>query len=155
MKFSGTLLVVRDINRSRKLYEGLLGCVVAMDQGVYLAYTNGIALQEEKTWLSFVDKQADEITYGANDGELYFEEHEIESFFIRLRVFDVELIHELHEHSWGQRVVRFYDMDGHIIEVGEHMGDVTRRFLNAGMSREEAAKRMQVPLDMIEGFLKD
>jgi hypothetical protein len=35
------------------------------------------------------------------------------------------------------------------------MGDVTRRFLNAGMSREEAAKRMQVPLDMIEGFLKD
>ena len=155
MKFSGTLLVVKDISRARKLYEGLLGCVVAMDQGVYVAYTNGVALQEEKTWLSFIDRQADDITYGANDGELYFEEHEIESFFIRLRVFDVELIHELHEHSWGQRVVRFYDMDGHIIEVGEHMGDVTRRFLNAGMSREEAAKRMQVPLDMIEGFLKD
>ncbi len=155
MKYSGTLLVVRDISRSRKLYEGLLGCVVAMDQGVYLAYTNGISLQEEKTWLSFIDRQAGDITYGANDGELYFEEHEIESFFIRLRVFDVELIHDLHEHSWGQRVVRFYDLDGHVIEVGEHMGDVARRFLNAGMTREEAAKRMQVPSDMIEGFLKD
>ena len=154
MKFSGTLLVVRDINRSRKLYEGLLGCVVAMDQGVYLAYTNGIALQEEKTWLSFVDKQADEITYGANDGELYFEEHEIESFFIRLRVFDVELIHDLKEHSWGQRVVRFYDMDGHIIEVGEHMGDVARRFLAAGMTRDQAAQRMEIPLEMMEAFLK-
>jgi len=155
MKFSGTLLVVKDISRARKLYEGLLGCVVAMDQGVYVAYTNGVALQEEKTWLSFIDRQADDITYGANDGELYFEEHEIESFFIRLRVFDVELIHDLHEHSWGQRVVRFYDLDGHVIEVGEHMGDVARRFLNAGMTREEAAKRMQVPSDMIEGFLKD
>ncbi len=155
MKFSGTLLVVKDMSRARKLYEGLLGCVVAMDEGVYVAYTNGVALQEEKTWLSFIDRQEDDITYGANDGEIYFEEHEIESFFIRLLVFDVELIHDLHEHSWGQRVVRFYDLDGHIIEVGEHMGDVTRRFLNAGMTREEAAKRMQVPSDMIEGFLKD
>jgi len=155
MKFSGTLLVVKDMSRARKLYEGLLGCVVAMDQGVYVAYTNGVALQEEKTWLSFIHRDEEDIVYGANDSELYFEEHEIESFFIRLRVFDVELIHDLHEHSWGQRVVRFYDLDGHVIEVGEHMGDVARRFLNAGMTREEAAKRMQVPSDMIEGFLKD
>jgi len=155
MKFSGTLLVVKDMSRARKLYEGLLGCVVAMDQGVYVAYTNGVALQEEKTWLSFIHRDEEDIVYGANDSELYFEEHEIESFFIRLRVFDVELIHDLHEHSWGQRVVRFYDLDGHIIEVGEHMGDVARRFLNAGMTREEAANRMQVPFDMIEGFLKD
>lgn len=104
--------------------------------GVYVAYTNGIALQQEETWLSFIGRDADEITYGANDAELYFEEHEIESFFVRMRVFDIELIHNLFEHSWGQRVVRFYDMDGHIIEVGEHMGDVARRFLAAGMTRE-------------------
>ena len=155
MKYSGTLLAVRDINRARKLYEGLLGCVVGMDLGVHIAYTNGISLQEEQSWLSFIDKQADEITYGANDAEIYFEEHEIESFFVRLRVFDVALIHDLVEHSWGQRVVRFYDFDGHIVEVGEHMGDVTRRFLGTGMSREEAAKRMDVPPEMIEVFLRD
>ena len=155
MKYSGTLLAVRDISRARKLYEGLLGCVVSMDLGVYIAYTNGIALQQEKTWLSFIDRDADEITYGANDAELFFEEHEIESFFVRLRVFDVELIHGLIEHSWGQRAVRFYDMDGHIIEVGEHMGDVARRFLAAGMTREQAAERMDVPPEMIEVFFRD
>jgi len=153
MKYSGTLLVVRDMSRARKLYEGLLGCVVGMDLGVHVAYKNGISLQEEQSWLSFIDKQADDITYSANDSELYFEEHEIESFYVRLRVFDVELIHELIEHSWGQRVVRFYDMDGHIIEVGEHMGDVTRRFFNSGMTREETAKRMDVPLEMLDVFL--
>ena len=155
MKYSGTLLVVRDISRARKLYEGLLGCVVSMDLGVYIAYANGIALQQEQTWLSFIGREAGEITYGANDGEIYFEEHEIESFFVRMRVFDVELIHELIEHSWGQRVVRFYDFDGHIIEVGEHMGDVARRFLAAGMTQEQAAERMDVPLLMIDAFLKD
>ena len=155
MKYSGTLLAVRDINRARKLFEGLLGCVVSMDLGVYTAYTNGISLQQEETWLSFIGRDADEITYGANDAEIFFEEHEIESFFVRMRVFDVELIHGLIEHSWGQRAVRFYDVDGHIIEVGEHMGDVARRFLAEGMTREQAAERMEVPLEMIEVFLKD
>ena len=155
MKFSGTLLAVRDINRSRKLYEGLLGCKVAMDLGVYIAYTNGIALQAEETWLTFIERDAEDIVYGANDAELYFDEHEIESFYIRLRVFAVELIHELKEHSWGQRVVRFYDPDGHIIEVGEHMGDVARRFLGEGMTREETAKRMEIPQEMLDAFLKD
>ena len=155
MKYSGTLLAVRDINRARKLYEGLLGCVVAMDLGVYVAYTNGIALQDEGTWRSFIGKREDEIVYGANASEIYFDEHEIESFYIRLQVFDVELIHGLIEHNWGQRAGRFYDIDGHIIEVGEHMGDVARRFLHAGMSREEAAKRMEIPLEMMEAFLLD
>lgn len=155
MKFAGTLLVVRDINRSRRLYEGLLGCKVAMDLGVYVAYTNGIALQAEETWLSFIERDAEDIVYGANDAEIYFDEHEIESFFIRMRVFDVELIHELKEHSWGQRAVRFYDPDGHIIEVGEHMGDVARRFLGEGMTREEAARRMDIPQEMLDAFLKD
>jgi len=155
MKFSGTLLVVRDISRARRLYEGLLGCKVAMDQGVYIAYTNGVSLQDEQTWLSFIDREADDIVYGANNAELYFEEHEIESFYIRLRVFDVEMVHDLKEHSWGQRVVRFYDLDGHIIEVGEHMGDVARRFLSEGMTREETAKRMDAPIEMLDVFLKD
>jgi hypothetical protein len=126
-----------------------------MDLGVYVAYTNGISLQQEATWLSFIGRDADEITYGANDAELYFDEHEIESFFVRMRVFDVELIHGLFEHNWGQRVVRFYDMDGHIIEVGEHIGDVARRFLAAGMTHEQAAQRMEIPLEMMETYLKD
>ena len=155
MKFSGTLLAVRDISRARRLYEGLLGCVVGMDLGVNVAYTNGIALQEENSWLSFIDRQADAITYGANDAELYFEEHEIESFCVRLRVFDVEMVHDLKEHSWGQRVVRFYDRDRHIIEVGEHMGDVVKRFFCAGLSRAETAKRMDVPEEMLDGFLNN
>ena len=155
MKYSGTLLSVRDIARARRLYEGLLGCVVSLDLGVHIAYTNGIFLQQEQSWREFIAKEEGEIAYGANDAELYFEEHEIESFYVRMRVFDVELLHGMIEHSWGQRVVRFYDYDGHIIEVGEHLGDVARRFLNEGMSLEEVAKRMDVPLETIEALLKE
>lgn len=33
----------------------------------------------------------------------------------------VEYVNPLMEHSWGQKVVRFYDPDGNLIEVGTTM----------------------------------
>ena len=45
--------------------------------------------------------------------------------------------------------VRFYDPDKHIIEVGENMQAVTRRFLANGMTPEQVAQRMDVPLSYI------
>lgn len=54
------------------------------------------------------------------------------------------------EHSWGQRVVRFYDPDGHIIEVGEEMKMVVERFLASGMTMEDVSRRMDVPAEDLE-----
>ena len=34
---------------------------------------------------------------------------------------EVEYVNRLMTHSWGQRVVRFYDPDGNLIEVGTPM----------------------------------
>jgi catechol 2,3-dioxygenase-like lactoylglutathione lyase family enzyme len=52
--------------------------------------------------------------------ELFFEEPEIDSFVKKLeRLYpDIEYVNRLMTHSWGQRVVRFYDPDGNLIEVG-------------------------------------
>ena len=56
----------------------------------------------------------------SNNSELYFEEPEIDSFVKKLeRLYpDIEYVNRLMTHSWGQRVVRFYDLDGNLIEVG-------------------------------------
>ena len=51
------------------------------------------------------------------------------------------------EHDWGQRVIRFYDLDGHLIEVGEEMKMVIERFISDGMTLEEVSKRMDVSVD--------
>jgi hypothetical protein len=66
---------------------------------------------------------------------------------------EIEYIHKLFEQSWGQRVVRFYDPDKHIIEVGENMNTVVRRFINSGLSIEETAARMDVPVDYVRSCL--
>ena len=35
---------------------------------------------------------------------------------------EVQYVNRFMTHSWGQRVVRFYDPDGNLIEVGTPMG---------------------------------
>ena len=72
----------------------------------------------------------------------------------RLYQYNVPLVHPLKEHAWGQRVVRFYDPDGHMIEVGDTLRKVIKRFLNQGLTHEEIAKRMNLPLDAIMKVLR-
>lgn len=67
---------------------------------------------------------------------------------------DIDYVHLTIEHRWGQRAIRFYDLDGHIIEVGETMSSVCRRFLDSGLSIDEVAKRMDVTVEYIESVLE-
>ena len=55
-------------------------------------------------------------------------------------------IHNIEQQPWGQRVLRFYDPDRHIIEIGEPMSAFVRRFLLEGLTAEEAAELTSVPL---------
>ena len=50
--------------------------------------------------------------------------------------------------------MRFYDPDKHIIEVGENMKVVCRRFLDSGMTPEQTAKRMDVPLKFVDSCMR-
>ena len=79
--------------------------------------TEGLVLQDEKIWKEFLGR---EILWQSNSCELYFEETDIEGFVERLeRIYpSVRYVNRLMSHSWGQKVVRFYDPDGNLIEVG-------------------------------------
>lgn len=66
--------------------------------------------------------------------------------------FDVEYVNKCMEHEWGQRVIRLYDLDGHVIEVGEAMEYVARRFLEMGMTVEEVARKTQMAVEVVEGM---
>jgi hypothetical protein len=57
------------------------------------------------------------------------------------------------EATWGQRFIRFYDLDEHIIEVGENLKMVVKRFLDSGMTMEEISKRMDVSIHDLETLL--
>ena len=120
MKLKNVLIVVKDIEKSKKFYHDLFGLDMILDNDGNMILTEGLVLQEEKYWKEFLGK---EITPENNSCELYFEELDIESFVEKLEKLypDVKYVNKLMTHSWGQKVIRFYDLDGNLIEVGTPM----------------------------------
>ncbi|MEM1484494.1 VOC family protein [Oscillospiraceae bacterium PP1C4] len=154
MKYQSTLIAVRDMECSKQFYCELLGLKVTDDFGANVTLSGYISLQTLDTWQSFLHKQTSEIILGNNAGELYFEEDDMDGFLEKLAAMpDIEYVHPPMEHSWGQRVVRFYDPDRHIIEVGENIVIVVHRFLESGLTVEETAARMDVPQEYVRRCL--
>ena len=120
MKLKNVLIVVKDIERSKQFYHNLFGLNMVLDNDGNMILTEGLVLQEEKIWKSFLGK---EIIPKSNSCELYFEERDIEAFVQKLEKLypSVQYVNKLRTHSWGQKVVRFYDPDGNLIEVGTPM----------------------------------
>lgn len=151
MNYKGTLIAVKDIERAKKFYHDVLNLEVIADFGANVILSGNIFLQTIDTWKTFIHKQENEILLKNNAIELYFEEDDIDTFISKIDNFkDIVYVHPLVEHSWGQRVVRFYDLDQHIIEVGENLANVIRRFIDSGLSIEETAVRMDVPVEYIK-----
>lgn len=120
MRLKNVLIVVKDIEKSRKFYHDLFGIDLVLDNAGNMILTEGLVLQDEKIWKSFLGR---DILPQNNACELYFEEQDIEAFVEKLeRLYpSIEYINHLMTHSWGQRIIRFYDLDGNLIEVGTPM----------------------------------
>ncbi len=153
MNYTSTLIAVKDMEKSKQFYHDVLGLNVTADFGANVTLSGGIVLQTLDTWKSFI--RIDDIILPNNAGELYFEEENMDAFGNHLKTFEINYVHDLFEHRWGQRVIRFYDPDGHIIEVGEKIDAVVRRFIKQGLSAEETAARMEIPLDFVIACLDD
>ena len=152
MKFKNPLLVVSDMDISVKFYKEVLGLRKIMDLGENVTLTGGVCLQTKETWAEFIENES--LSFGGKTSEIYFEEDEFDSFANKLKNLDINYVHPVKEHSWGQRVVRFYDPDCHIIEVGENIKTVCKRFLESGMTPEQTAERMDVTLKFVKGCIK-
>ncbi len=152
MKLKNILFVVDNIEKSKTFYRDLFGLQIITDFGENVILTEGLVLQEKKRWEKYVEKSVD---LGGNDAELYFEENDMDSFLEKLEnsEFEIEFVNPCIEHDWGQRVVRIYDPDMHVIEVGETLEYVARRLLKAGMTVEQVAKKTQLPPSQVEKIM--
>lgn len=154
MKFSGPLIAAADFSVSRKFYEEVFGLKVISDFGANITFEGGFSLQTKDTWTEFIDKSQDEILTKSNNFELYFEEEDFDGFLEHLKKFpEIELVHNVKKYPWGQRVIRLYDPDKHILEVGESMETVVKNFLKQGLSVEETSKITMYPVEFVKSCL--
>lgn len=152
MKYVCALISVSDIDAAKKFYEDLFGLEVYQDYGKNVAFSCGLALQQDFDWLVNLPKE--KILSKSNNAEIVFEEQDFDGFLKKLKEYpDIEYLGEVIEHSWGQRVIRFYDLDSHIVEVGEDMKIVIKRFLTSGMTMEEVSEKMDASVEDLTKLL--
>ena len=151
MKFVSSLILVENIKYSREFYEKILKQKVKYDFGVNVSFEDGFAIHLNEHFQEVAKVKV--ISKGANNFELYFETEEIGRVSDEMKEVGVEFIHEVREQPWGQRVMRFYDPDFHIIEVGESMESVAIRYFQSGMTVEDICRRTSLPGEFVRKAL--
>lgn len=147
MHLKNILIVVSDIEKSKRFYQELFGLMVAVDFGENVILTEGLVLQEKKAWEDLIGR---EVKTAANNAELYFEENDMDGLIKKLESgrFPINYVNLPTEQE--RRVIRIYDPDGHIIEIAETLECVARRYLMSGMTVSDTAKKMRLPMDVIK-----
>ena len=111
MKYHGPCISVSDVNLSRKFYEDLFGLEVFQNYGINISFTCGLSLQQDFDRLLNIPKEL--IAKKSHNMELYFEEDNFNGFISKIKQRnDINYIgNGVIEAPWGQRCIRFYDLD--------------------------------------------
>ena len=156
LKYIGPIIVVDDIVRFRHFYEHLLGQKVKYDFGVNVAFECDYAIHQRAHFQSLLgDEDQYPIYKKAHNGELVFETEDLEALFLTLKLAEVEFLHEIQAQPWGQRVMRLYDPDGHVIEIGETMEATVQRLYHQGLSIARVHEITAMPMEFVESVLQE
>jgi catechol 2,3-dioxygenase-like lactoylglutathione lyase family enzyme len=150
MKFICPLIVVKDINRSRKFYEGILKQEVTEDFVENVGF-GGFSIHLESHFRELIGDLP--VRQGGHNAELYFEEDKVDEMAAVLEKEGVAFIHPVMEQPWRQKVVRFYDPDQHIIEVGESLEHTAYRLHKEGYDNQEVASITYMSMEMVEAAI--
>lgn len=117
MRLKNILIVVKDIEKSKEFYKSLFELDVILENEGNIILTEGLVLQDKNIWRELLSS---DIISENNSCELYFEERDIEIFIERLESYypEIRYVNKLMVNNWGKKIVRFYDLDGNLIEVG-------------------------------------
>lgn len=153
IQFRLPILAVRSVDISKEFYQVLFRQKILLDLGEYVSFSDGFAIQQDLDRVVGIPKST--ILHQANNMEMYFEVDDFDTFIEQLRgMLDVELVHLPKKCKNGQRVVRLYDPDWHMIKVSETMESVAKRLLSDGCTVEQTAQMIGQPVSFVEQIKK-
>ncbi len=148
MKYISSLIVVEDLEKAREFYEKFLNQKVEVDYGENITFEGGFALHQKEHFKNLINQKP--IIRKTNNFELYFEHDGIEAFAEKLKENNIELVHELKKQPWQQQVIRFYDYDHNMVEVGESMAHVAYRLFQEGYVMKKISEITYMSEDLIK-----
>ena len=119
-----TIVFVSDIGRSRAFYRDVLGQTVAEDHGTIVIFEHGFVIHDGPNLLEKTYRKPGGFPsgpQGKDNLDIYFETDDLEGAYVAVCDSGADVIHPIEVQEWGQRVFRFHDPDGHIVEIGDPM----------------------------------
>lgn len=152
------VLFVKNAAISKDFYANVLGFTVTMDNGgLNYAFKEGFAVWQinpDNVIVNTLGMEAVTDSSTPSRFELCFETDEIDTIYQTLKANDVAFLHEINTEIWGQRTIRFYDPDHHLIEVGESMPIFLKRiYEEEDRDLESTAKRTFMPIEALKQIL--
>uniref|UniRef100_UPI003FEF7A01 VOC family protein n=1 Tax=Lachnospira sp. TaxID=2049031 RepID=UPI003FEF7A01 len=116
MRLKNILIIVDKLEESVRFYKDLFGLQVILKQEGNVILSEGLVLQDVNVWYESTQIPT---TFHSNMTELYFEENDMECFIKKLESYDfcLNYVNKLTKLEGGQKLVRFYDPSGNLIEV--------------------------------------
>ncbi len=124
MKLKNVLIVVDDIEESLGFYKEIFGLQVILRQEGNVIMSEGLVLQDRKVWCEAIGLFSEPCN---NAAALYFEDSDLEAMKKKMdeSSFLVRYVTELTELDNGQKLIRFYDPSGNLIEVRTPVANFT------------------------------
>lgn len=118
MRLKNIVIVVIDIAKSKAFYRDVFGLQVLQESEGNVILSDGLVLQDAMVWSEAIGKS---VTLDYNAMVIYFETSDIHEVVEKLEGYadDIRIITPTTENAWGRKMIRFYDPDGHVIEVAE------------------------------------
>ncbi|AWI09100.1 VOC family protein [Ereboglobus luteus] len=159
LKHCTPVLFVKDAPKACQFYTKLLGFTVTLNNGdLNYMFEEGLTLWQIMDDNIVSKTLGSENIYNSESPsrfELCFETENLDAIHKRLKEHGVKFLHEINTEIWGQRAVRFYDIDGHLIEIGEAMPIFLKRIYDEeGGNLEATAKRTFMPVPALKQILQ-
>ena len=117
--FKTPIYLVKDIAISKIFYEKTLGVAILQDFGSFVVFEGNFAIHSADVLYGYMDKNYAGGRLGSDNLELYFTSPDLPALQKKLSDENVTFIHPIKESPWGEKVLRMYDPDGHIVEIGD------------------------------------
>ncbi|NDV83218.1 VOC family protein [Bacteroides sp. 51] len=159
LKHCTPVLFVKDAKIARDFYEKTLGMEVVSNFGdLNISFKEGFALWQIMEENIIPQKLGNENITNSNLAsrfELCFETDNLDTIYSALKANGTKFLHEINTELWGQQTIRFYDPDGHLVEVGEAMPIFLRRiYKEENFDIEATSRRTFTPVEMLKNILR-
>jgi len=152
MIFHSTVIFVKSIEISKDFYTKFLNFSIEHDFGKNVIMNNGLTIWEIRTE-HIISKEL-EAKNSSNRFELYFETESIDKIFNLLNNAKIKFLHKIHEEPWGQRTIRFFDPDNHLIEIGEPLEIFVNNMSKKGLTPSQISEKSGIPIETVIALIQ-